>query len=128
MMTTAEMIEDLECRIRLEAMTDDDIDCSDIPEITDFSNFRPAREHLRRVAQWNHDHREQILESLKARAAAEEEARRESERQAKEELRLAYARETALNLLRLDNLTASEIAGSVGLPLSEVQDLARKPA
>lgn len=33
---------------RLEAMTDDEIDCSDIPEITDFSNFRPLRELLER--------------------------------------------------------------------------------
>lgn len=38
---------------RLEAMTDDEIDCSDIPEVTDFSNFRPAREHLRRIAEHN---------------------------------------------------------------------------
>lgn len=128
MMTTAEMIEDLECAIRLEKMTDDDIDYSDIPEITDFSNCRPAKEHFRRVAQWNHDHREQILESLRAKVAAEEEARLESERLFKEELRLEHARETALNLLRLDKLTASEIAESVGLPLDEVQDLARKPA
>ena len=128
MMTTAEMIEDLECEIRLEQMTDEDIDYSDIPEITDFSNFRPAREHFQRVAQWNRDHREEILQSLKAQAAAEEEARLEAERLFKEELRLEHARETALNLLRLDKLTASEIAGSVGLPLSEVQDLARKPA
>ena len=38
---------------QLEAMTDDDIDCSDIPEVTDFSNFRPAREHMRRIAEFN---------------------------------------------------------------------------
>ncbi len=38
---------------RLEAMTDDDIDCSDIPEVTDYSRFRPAREHMRRVAEFN---------------------------------------------------------------------------
>ena len=38
---------------RLEAMTDDEIDCSDIPEVTDFSNFRPAREHMRRIAEFN---------------------------------------------------------------------------
>ena len=31
---------------QLEAMTDDEIDCSDIPPITDFSRFRPARIHF----------------------------------------------------------------------------------
>ncbi len=33
---------------RLEAKTDDEIDYSDIPEITDFSKFRPLRERLER--------------------------------------------------------------------------------
>lgn len=128
MSANAKALERLECLMDLEKMTDDDIDCSDIPEITDFSNFRPARELFRQTAQWNYEHRAQIVEALRAKVAAEEEARLEAERQAKEELRLEHARETALNLLRLDKLTASEIAGSVGLPLSEVQDLARKPA
>ena len=37
--------EDLECLEELEKMTDDDIDFSDIPEITDeeWKKFKPAR-------------------------------------------------------------------------------------
>ena len=60
-----------ECLVRLAAMTDDDIDYSDIPEVTDFSNWRPAKEHLRRVAQWNYDPRAQIARSLEAQTAGQ---------------------------------------------------------
>ena len=49
---------------RLEAMTGDDIDCSDIPEVTDFSNWRPAREHIRRIAAANYQRRKEITRQL----------------------------------------------------------------
>ena len=49
---------------RLEAMTDDDIDCSDIPEVTDFSNWRPAREHIRRIAAANYQRRREITRQI----------------------------------------------------------------
>ena len=49
---------------RLEAMTDDDIDYSDIPEVTDFSKWRSAREHLRDIAASNYRHRTEITQRL----------------------------------------------------------------
>lgn len=55
---------------RLEAMTDDDIDCSDIPEVTDFSNWRPAREHLRRIATENYRRRTEITRQMNSREPA----------------------------------------------------------
>ena len=55
---------------RLEAMTDDDIDYSDIPEVTDFSKWRPAREHLRDIAASNYRHRTEITQRLNDRKPA----------------------------------------------------------
>lgn len=49
---------------RLEAMTDDDIDFSDIPEVTDFSNWRPARDHLRAIAEANYRWRQEKTRQL----------------------------------------------------------------
>lgn len=127
-MTSAEMVEDLECLIRLEKMTDEDIDFSDIPEITDFSHFRPARDFLRKTAQWNHDHRPEIIRHLR-KQAEEEEREAEAEREGlREEGRLEAERRAAANLLRLGKLTLTEIAEGVGLPLTEVQELARRTA
>ena len=49
---------------RLEAMTDEDIDFSDIPEVTDFSNWRPARDHLRAIAEANYRWRQEKTRQL----------------------------------------------------------------
>ena len=55
---------------RLEAMTDDDIDYSDIPEVTDFSNWRPAGEHIRRIAAANYQRRKEITRQISETQAA----------------------------------------------------------
>ncbi|MBQ9528568.1 MAG: hypothetical protein IJR68_13280 [Fretibacterium sp.] len=55
---------------RLEAMTDDDIDCSDIPEVTDFSNWRPAKEHFKRIAAENYRRRAEITRQINSREPA----------------------------------------------------------
>lgn len=76
----------------MKAMGDDDIDCSDIPEITDFSNFRFAEEWRterllkldRELILWFHGHRAEgediphrIMRALREYvAAAEQDARR----------------------------------------------------
>ncbi|MBQ9565307.1 MAG: hypothetical protein IJU98_06940 [Synergistaceae bacterium] len=59
-----------ELLLRLEAMTDDDIDCSDIPEVTDFSNWRPAREHIKRIATANYQRRREITRQINSRESA----------------------------------------------------------
>ena len=127
-MTTTEMIEDLECEMRLETMTDDDIDFSDIPEITDFSNFRPAKDFLRGIAEANYKNRDKILQNLRKQAAEEERQAQAEKERLRAEGRFDAARQAALNLLKLDKLTPAEIAECLELPLSEVQELARKTA
>lgn len=54
---------------RLEAMTDDDIDFSDIPEVTDFSNWRPARDHFRAIAEANYRWRQEKTRQLNEQQA-----------------------------------------------------------
>ena len=49
---------------RLEAKTDDEIDYSDIPEVTDFTNWRPARDHLRAIAEANYRWRQEKTRQL----------------------------------------------------------------
>lgn len=51
---------------RLEAMTDEDIDFSDIPEVTDFTNWRLARDHLRAIAEANYRWRQEKTRQLNA--------------------------------------------------------------
>lgn len=130
-MTDRELLEELERQEALEKMTDEDIDFSDIPKITDFSNFRPARAYLQRVAQWNRDHRPQAIQKLREKIAAEEQkgpAAGSMIEELREEERADHARHTAANLLSLGKLTWAEIAESVGLPIGEVQELARRTA
>mgnify|MGYP000869576631 CR=1 FL=1 len=39
--------------IAMMDMTDDDIDFSDIPQVTDFSTWIPAEDYLKRIAEHN---------------------------------------------------------------------------
>lgn len=51
---TPEEREEMKARlIRLIEMKDEDIDYSDIPEITDFSRFKPAKPHFDKIREHN---------------------------------------------------------------------------
>ena len=54
---------------RLEAKKDEDIDLSDIPEVTDFSNWRPARDHFRAIAEANYRWRQEKTRQLNEQQA-----------------------------------------------------------
>ena len=54
-----------------------------------------------------------------------EEGREEGRKEGRMEGQLEKAKQTALNLLRIGKLTLAEIAESVGLPMAEIQKIAR---
>ncbi|MBQ9527462.1 MAG: hypothetical protein IJR68_07605, partial [Fretibacterium sp.] len=54
-----------------------------------------------------------------------EEGRKEGRKEGRMEGQLEKAKQAALNLLRIGKLTLAEIAESVGLPMAEIQKIAR---